>query len=157
MGNINQDNKGHFHEVPRAKIAATTAALLIAMPAAAMSISMHQRSTAKADSVSVKSTTSSGNSAKPVTTTVVSESPAEAGASVQGSHTTMTVNGQSVSVPENGTTTQTIETDGGTVNVQATGSGQATNNNGVTTNINVQSNSSGSSNSWSSTNVWVNH
>ncbi|CAN5401045.1 hypothetical protein BH10PAT3_BH10PAT3_7050 [soil metagenome] len=160
MGSFSHNPIGRISGLPNKKVLIASTALLIVVPVGtAISINMHHQTAKAASSISVQSATSS-NPASTVLVDASSEQPAATtGSSTNTStnHTTMTVNGETIEVPENGTTNQTIESAGGTVNVQASGSGQATNNNNVSTDINIQSSNSGtSSNSWSSTNVWVN-
>jgi hypothetical protein len=87
-------------------------------------------------------------SSSPASTNNSPAQPIDTNQGANSSQTSVTVNGQSVDVPENGSTSQTIQSDGGstTVNVQSshssTRTGQAGNTNRSSLNVNVHSSSS---------------
>jgi len=151
MGNFIQNSAPHNSGQPHRKIIIATATLLFTVPAVTFAL---QNKTPEPELNASIHTYSSSNQAA-ATSAEINNQPNTQNTGT--SKTTLTVNGEQIPVPSNGTVNKTIESDDGTVNVQASGSGQANNSNSVSTNISVNSSStsSGGNNSWNSTNVNV--
>ena len=162
---MNNNQSQGFHQHSKKKMVITASILIAAVPGAAIALSTSSHSEGvKSSSISVHAFSSNPAASiysEKLSPDVSTTSPTGSAHTNDSSNSMiMTVNGQNIAIPENGSTSETVPGTNGAATVNVSHTGTSNNSSSVSTQITTNSSTTGTggfSNSYSNVNMYSNN